>query len=542
MPAKARPSNTDLDETNEHLPMDEYVHSDTVLKRSDDPSYPKRKKYQHPAGKFRGFVFTNFKVDWDVQEMKEWTSVNFASVGFERTKTGRAHHQGCCYFKNPRVCSGFSKLLPPNTWFRPARGDECSNDKYTSKEGNRILLIGRPIAQGERIDLEEIRDRIVNGGATPNELACESGMSLNDIQFAETVFRLAGSAPKRDWKTTVVWLYGPSGRGKSHIAKALIGDDDMWKSSAKLDYWQQYQGQETVWFDEFRGDKCTFTALLEIMDSTPYEVNIKHGSHQLLARRLIVTSPMHPSKLYPSCAENVNQLLRRIDVLWEIDELYAAATSGYEFPPVNEFPEFANVISKCSASRLVAENPIRYEGTKCLELIDNCWVPKVIADVKQPNVPGTLVVRSKTRRGRAPTTIDPASGTEVGGNIRSDIGVVPRPMSSAPTSGEILSPPSDTKCSAPHPSDSICDECCQHEATADDDDGNERCLVCEAFIVHEGEEVHCPCGFPLSECENVCDSIHPCYCTQGDTFDTDQVDDPDEFDWNEVIVNDHRKH
>nr|QKV51218.1 putative replication associated protein [Crucivirus sp.] len=514
MPAKARTADLGLDEKNEQLPLDDYKVVAGKLKRSDDKSYPKRKNYQHPAGKYRGFVFTNFKVDWDTEEMKEWTSVNFASIGLEKTKTGRLHHQGCCYFKNPRVCSGFSKLLPPNTWFRPARGDECSNNKYTSKEGNRILLIGRPIAQGERVDLEEIRDRIINGGATPNEIACESGTSFEDIRFAETIFRLAGSAPKRTWKTTVIWLYGSAGRGKSHIAKALIGDDDCWKSSAKLDYWQQYQGQETVWFDEFRGDKCTFTALLEIMDSTPYEVNIKHGSHQLLARRLIVTSPMHPDKIYPSCAENVNQMLRRIDVLWEIDELYEAAASGFEFPAVPEFPEFGAVIAACSASRLVAKNPLRCEGTKCLELINNCWVPKVIADVEQPGVPGTLVVRTQSRRGRAPTTIDSVSGTEVGGNIRSDTGVVPRPVSSAPTSGLTSEPPCEYK----EDKFLLSVDDCQHEASAEDEAGNEICYGCGAMGIVNNDGIFEPfvTGLPSDDDEG----------DEGDTFDDDAMSDP----------------
>lgn len=541
MPAKARTTVVECGEENEHLPLDEFVcevsdptHKNQIphLHPASWSGYPKRKPRRFPEGKYRGFVFTCFKTCWDTEEMKQWTSVVFASVGLEKApKSGRMHLQGCVYFKNPRVCSGVDKLLPPNTWFKPARGDECSNDKYTSKE-RRILLIGKPMAQGERVDLEAIRDRIINGGTTPNELACETGIGYDDLKFAETIFRLAGNAPKREWKTSVIWLYGAAGRGKSHIAKALIGDDDCWKSSAKLDYWQGYQGQETVWLDEFRGDKCTFTALLEILDSTPYEVNVKYGSHQLLARRLVVTSPMHPEKIYPSCAENVNQLLRRIEILWDIDELYAAAASGHVFPPVNEFPKFANVIERCSASRLIAENPIRYEGTKRLVLIDNCWVPKVIEDAKHLSVPGTPVVRSNSRRGRAPTTVDSSSGTEVGGNIASCPDVASSIGEAAPTS-EPLAVDDDmhveSKCWYPHADDSICEGCCPHEATAHDEAGNEICLCCEACIIDEEAMLQCGgCG----ACEGC--------CNEGDDIE-DQEDSAEYFDWNQVEVHDRRQ-
>lgn len=452
--------------------------------------YPARKARCFPHSKHRGFVFTNFLTDWDVEEIRQWSNVTFASVGLETCpSTGRMHHQGCVYFKHTRAYSGIDKLLPPNCWFEHAKGNEMQNFTYTSKE-KQVLLIGEPVDhQGQRSDLENIRKRIIEEKTTPAELACEEGVSLEDLKFAETVFRLAGSPPKRDWKTSVIWLFGPPGRGKSHIAKALIDandDAEAWKSSAKLDYWQQYQGHETVWFDEFRGDKCTFTALLEIMDNTPYEVNIKYGSAQLLAKRLIVTSPMHPSKIYPSCAENINQLLRRIDVLWNIDDLYAAAEDGFAFPDVPEFPKFGSVVRDCAASRKIAAPPIRYEGRKCLALIDNSWVehsPPTLPQVA-PGAPACMnqpepnVCSAANAHGNPPGANTPSHvlcsipGAEVGGNIAP-------PTAPYGASGDGPPTSNDQKCSITHGPDVWCDDCLPSDLELEDylDDSEEQTEV-----------------------------------------------------------------
>lgn len=518
MPPKAKKSAfLECTDDNKELPLDSYK-PNGVKKRSDDASYPKRLPRRFPPGKYRGFVFTNWKIDWDVKEMEEWPAVVFASVGLETAPTtGNLHHQGCVYFKNSRVCSGVDKLLPPNTWFAPAYGSEMSNDKYTSKGKHRLLLIGKPLQQGERVDIEEIRGRIINDGATPADFACESGMDTDALKFAETVFRLAGNAPKRTWKTSVVWIYGKAGQGKSHIAKALITANDeaeAWKSSAKLDYWQQYQGQETVWLDEFRGDKCTFTALLEIMDSTPYEVNVKYGSCQLMARRIIVTSPMHPDKIYPSCSENVDQMLRRIDALWDIEELYEAAKDGFEFPEIPEFKKFGSVIMACAESKKAAALPMRFEGRKCLELRGTTWV-----EIPRPPKKQTVVDRSPADSGKA--ALDQCSGNssiggrngslkchqlqssgpgaEVGGNIRPIMGTPSSTHGLAPTSGIT----DEHKCSEPHAADIVCEDCvpnddCPHEEVFDDGFGNMLCFACEAYIEEidiedEGDE-----KFPLN--------------------------------------------
>lgn len=497
--------------------------------RAKDAAFGKHRVWtpnkDQPAGKWRAFCFTAFDMRWDIRECLEWKNVKYLTIGFEHCKNGRPHYQGAVYFVNARACGGFMKALPAGTNFRVARGSEASNEAYTQKEST-VLTIGVPSRQGERTDLESIRIRIINEGATPADLVCEQGVDFKKLQFAEAVFRLAGNAPKRAWKTSVVWLWGGAGKGKSTVARSLmrnIDACDIWTSSAKLDYWQQYNGQDTVWFDEFRGDKCTFTNLLQILDSTPFECNVKYGSQQLLAKRIVITSSMHPKDAYSGCAENVNQLLRRIEVIWNIDELYAACADKYVFPEVPFFDDFGTSVNLCAESKLTAKNPIRYEGRVCFELVSDEWVPCVEQKVLGSCVPALGVMGVDSAQAQAPLTQPAVPAQKWGGNTGPDSGTTALHASTTgppPTS-------SDIKCSVEHVPTEYCEDCCPHEATADDgltEDGSEICLYCGAYVIEETEvSSTCLCGFPEAECEIVC-ADEPCQCWLEKPIDEDDAE------------------
>jgi hypothetical protein len=119
--------------------------------------------------------------------------------------------------------------------------------------------------------------------------------------------------PKRDWKPEVVWLWGPTGCGKTRRAFAESNADDRWVSNSSLRWWDGYDGHSDVIIDDFRGDFAPFHTLLRILDRYEYAVEVKGGMRQLLARRIWITSCLPPDKVYPGCAERVDQLLRRID-------------------------------------------------------------------------------------------------------------------------------------------------------------------------------------------------------------------------------------
>lgn len=98
----------------------------------------------------------------------------------------------------------------------------------------------------------------------------------------------------RDWLPQIYVLIGPSGVGKSRTARAMF-PDAYWKQPGK--WWDDYDGEDTIIFDEFRGD-YKFGELLRILDSTPLCVETKGSSCSIQAHTLVFTSNFHPSRWY----------------------------------------------------------------------------------------------------------------------------------------------------------------------------------------------------------------------------------------------------
>lgn len=100
----------------------------------------------------------------------------------------------------------------------------------------------------------------------------------------------------RDWIPEIYVLWGPSGVGKSRTARQMF-PEAFWKAPGK--WWDDYDSEDVIIFDEFRGD-YKFGDLLRILDSTPLSVESKGSSVSIQARTIVFTSNFHPSEWYSS--------------------------------------------------------------------------------------------------------------------------------------------------------------------------------------------------------------------------------------------------
>lgn len=74
-------------------------------------------------------------------------------------------------------------------------------------------------------------------------------------------------------------------------------------------------GHDEVAVDDLRGHDFQFSRFLRIIDRYPMSIETKGGQRQLLFKTIIISSPMHPRDVWDVGTENVQQLLRRIDVI-----------------------------------------------------------------------------------------------------------------------------------------------------------------------------------------------------------------------------------
>lgn len=258
-------------------------------------------------GRHRAWCITvnNYNIE-DINMIKGMI-YKYLIIGDEKGEKETPHLQ--CYINlcNPKSFKAMKTAIPRGH-IEIARGSAEDNRKYCSKE--KILFEdGEMPKQGKRNDIGQIRD-LLNEGKNMTDIV-EIARSCQSVRFAEKW--LTYKEEKRNWKTTVIWIYGNTGVGKTRKAFELSKDEEPWISNGDLTWWDGYDKHKNVILDDFRGDHCNFANLLRILDRYPLRVPIKGGFRQLLAKQIIITCPMSPKQMYEFAGENVGQLLRRID-------------------------------------------------------------------------------------------------------------------------------------------------------------------------------------------------------------------------------------
>lgn len=219
-------------------------------------------------------------------------------VGQEVGDSGTPHLQGYIVFARAYRLSQLTKLLPKAHW-EIAKCADAGN--YCMKE-NYIIQDFRKKKVGDL--------NIVCKLPTLEILETNPMVYIRYHSGIEKMQQLLQEP--RNFKPEVTWIYGPTGTGKTR--SVVEKEPDLWISGEDLKFWNGYENQEAVLFDDFRADFCKFHTLLRILDRYPYSVNVKGGHRKFNSKRIYITSCYHPSEVY-NTREDIEQLLRRIDVV-----------------------------------------------------------------------------------------------------------------------------------------------------------------------------------------------------------------------------------
>lgn len=136
---------------------------------------------------------------------------------------------------------------------------------------------------------------------------------------AQYIRRLA-----RNTMCDVLYLWGPTGVGKSHFAFNKFGPAGGYYANPDLFYvynsddgnwFDTYKGQEYVIFNEYRGG-IKLASFLQMLDKWPYNVPRRHNApYPFLAKYILITSAVPPRELYQNAFsdnDRLEQLTRRI--------------------------------------------------------------------------------------------------------------------------------------------------------------------------------------------------------------------------------------
>lgn len=246
------------------------------------------------------------------------SDLTYLVFGRERGESNTPHLQGYAAFTTRKSFGIVKALISRRAHLEPAKGTPNQASEYCKKDNDFQEFGTLPGGQGSRTDLVAVYE------------ACKAGASLRDIaqNHPSAVLRYGGGVlrlkslfrPERQGPPELWCLWGKTGTGKTRRIWEFVDIDQLWVHPG--DRWfDGFDGQAAVLFDDFDGGWFKLTYLLKLIDRYIFQVPVK-GSYTWWAPKTIYfTSNLHPRDWYPNAKEEHKAaLLRRFREYGHIQE------------------------------------------------------------------------------------------------------------------------------------------------------------------------------------------------------------------------------
>lgn len=270
--------------------------------------------------KTRNFCFTinNYTED-SHKALWDWNQVTYIIYGREVGEQGTPHLQGYCELKTAVVFTTIKKKIP-TAHIENRQGTAAQAAEYCKKEKD-FVEKGEMSNQGKRTDIEQATDLII-AGKTMREVALNNPSTYVKFHKGLMAFKSIILQP-RDSVPEVICYYGTTGVGKSKIAREETDKDTRYVWNPSNDKWfDGYEGQPQLIMEEFRG-QLPFGFILALTDRYDMKVQYKGGMIEMVATKIIFTSPKHPREWYnheTDSTDKIDQLLRRFTKIEQLEK------------------------------------------------------------------------------------------------------------------------------------------------------------------------------------------------------------------------------
>lgn len=265
----------------------------------------------------RNFCFTiNNYTDASLEDLTSQNYIRYLVAGREVGESGTPHLQGYCELTKIVGFDTLKKLIPTAHIEKRRRTAQQAAD-YCKKDGDLFIEVGTISKPGQRSDIHDATD-MIKSGASMKEMAMEYPASYVKYHRGFEKFKSL-LIESRNEPPDVTVLYGPTGSGKSREARELLTSAYVW-GPEQGKWFDGYEGQEEVIFEEFRG-QISFGMLLRLLDRYDCRVETKGSTIQFVATKIVFTSPIHPREWYQmfeNSEDKIDQLLRRITLIKEL--------------------------------------------------------------------------------------------------------------------------------------------------------------------------------------------------------------------------------
>lgn len=114
---------------------------------------------------------------------------------------------------------------------------------------------------------------------------------------------------RRNWLCSVIVYWGRTGSGKTR--SVTENSNELWVYPGN-GWFDGYDGQEQVLFDDFSGSEFKISYLLKLLDRYPMQVPIKGDFAHWVPQEIYITSNLDPDMWFPNAhSEHVAALRRR---------------------------------------------------------------------------------------------------------------------------------------------------------------------------------------------------------------------------------------
>jgi len=267
--------------------------------------------------KLRRFVFT--LNNWTEQEMMDLQHLDckWIIVGKERGAEGTPHLQGAVVLNTQKAFSTIKKMpCFARAHIEPMLGSIEDNIKYCSKEDKNPFTKG-DVAPGRRNDIHDAIKKIKDATSLAQLVTEDDEFASTFVKYSKglTAYRNMRDQYRTD-APTVIWIYGPSGTGKteSSVQWAESRGLPYWMSNGTLQWFDGYDGEPICILDDFRSGHCKFSFLLRLLDRYRFSVPVKGSFRNWSPKYILITAPMPPREMFDLKKEgDILQLERRIN-------------------------------------------------------------------------------------------------------------------------------------------------------------------------------------------------------------------------------------
>lgn len=207
--------------------------------------------------------------------------------------------------------------LLPRAWLAPKRATDQQCIKYCSKEDN-FVSCGVPPVSRDISTLDEFVEDLKKDGDFSSVAMRHPTKALIYMKNAKILHNFYHEGNHEYAKPRVSIIYGSTGTGKTRSVYLWAKNQEVRlfvKNSLLRDWWDGYNGEEAVLFDDFRPGHFRLSDLLQLLDGYGLRVPVKTAHTWFKPRYIFFTSDRDPRMWYRKFDQDPNvwaQFRRRI--------------------------------------------------------------------------------------------------------------------------------------------------------------------------------------------------------------------------------------